>query len=108
FLAAALLAAWRVRPPPPAREFSPRAIALALFAAIATAALFYSSFLTHVAGLDDALAVYGLGATRLAGGASGHEKPWWYYAWLFGWHRAGGLVWQQLLFSLLALAGLVV
>jgi uncharacterized protein (TIGR03663 family) len=83
----------------------------ALFAfatALVVAVLFYSSFFTHFGGLRDAVAAYGFGSDRLAGGATGHEKPWWYYLRLFGWQREGGLVFQQLAFSALSLAGIVV
>ncbi|MEO7600048.1 MAG: hypothetical protein ABIV50_14015, partial [Opitutus sp.] len=71
------------------------------------AAVFYSSFGTHVSGLGDALSVYRLAADRAAGG-SGHEKPWWYYLQLFGWHRNGGLLWQQLALSIAAVLGILV
>jgi uncharacterized protein (TIGR03663 family) len=80
---------------------------LALVAALLVAALFYSSFGSHWRGLVDAFATYASGASRAANG-SGHEKQWWYYLSLFGWHREGGLLWQQLAFSLLAAAGLIV
>jgi len=39
---------------------------------------------------------------------TGHEKPWWYYLRLFGWFRAGGLVWHQVGFAALAVAGVFV
>lgn len=93
------------------RPFSPRLtrdVLLALSAALVVAAMFYSSFGTHLSGLRDALATYTHASGRAAGGLSGHEKPFWYYLSLFGWHRAGGLLWQQLAFSLLAVAGLIV
>jgi uncharacterized protein (TIGR03663 family) len=82
---------------------------VALLAAFLTAALFYSSFFTHVAGLRDAFTAYTNAATRFGAAAAptGHEKPWWYFLKLFGWIRAG-LVWQQLAFSALAVAGLAV
>ncbi|MEY2879331.1 MAG: hypothetical protein RLZZ15_1711 [Verrucomicrobiota bacterium] len=82
-----------------------RALALALAAAFAVAALFYSSFGTHLAGLRDAVATYGATSARLDAGLTGHEKPWWYYASLFGWERRTGVVFEQVAFSLLALAG---
>lgn len=82
-------------------------LAAAGVAAIVTAALFYSSFGTHFAGLRDAIATYTHAVGRAAS-SSGHEKPWWYYLSLFGWQWDGGLLWQQLAFSLLALAGAIV
>jgi uncharacterized protein (TIGR03663 family) len=75
-------------------------------AALAVAALFYSSFGTHLAGVRDALGAYGILASRLGAGATGHEKPWWYYMGLFAWQRNGGLVFEQVGFLALALAGM--
>jgi uncharacterized protein (TIGR03663 family) len=72
--------------------------------AIIIAATFYSSFGSHWSGLVDAVKVYGLAAKRVTR-LSGHEKSWWYYFRLFGWHHEGGLLWQQLGFSALALGG---
>jgi len=84
-----------------------RDVALALGSALAVAALFYSSFGANPAGLLDALRTYPEQAARLGSGATGHEKPWWYFLWLFGWQRAGGLVFQQAGFAALAVAGLI-
>lgn len=80
---------------------------VALIAAVAVAALCYSSFGTHLSGLRDAIGTYTAVSSRAATG-SGHEKPWWYYLSLFGWHRDGGLLWQQLAFSTLAFCGILV
>lgn len=93
----------------PASRRPRRDAAVAGLAAAGTAALLYSSFGTHPAGLRDALAVYGHALTRFGteSPATGHEKPWWYYLNLFGWTRAGGLLWHQAAFSILALLGLV-
>jgi uncharacterized protein (TIGR03663 family) len=77
-------------------------------AALAVAALFYSSFGAHPAGLRDALSAYASMAARLGSGDTGHEKPWAYYLRLFAWQRNGGLVFEQAGFSALALAGLAV
>jgi predicted Ser/Thr protein kinase len=57
--------------------------------------------------LEDAISTYTAVSTRAATG-SGHEKPWWYYLGFFGWHRDGGLLWQQLAFSTLAFCGVLV
>ena len=85
-------------------------VAIALLAAVVTAGVLYSSFGTNLAGLRDAVAVYGQAVARFGSEAppTGHEKPWWYYLKIFGWYRQGGLVWQQLPFSTLALAGVVI
>ena len=75
-------------------------------AAVAVAALFYASFGTHPAGLRDAIVAYDHAWTR-ATGDTGHEKPWWYYLRLFAWQRTGGLVFEQLAFSALAVVGMI-
>ncbi|HVU18394.1 MAG TPA: flippase activity-associated protein Agl23 [Candidatus Didemnitutus sp.] len=75
--------------------------------AFVVAALFYSSFGTHWTGLSDAFVVYARSARRLAEGVTGHEKSWTYYLQLFGWQEKGGLVFEQVAFSLLAVVGFV-
>ncbi len=104
FFAAAGVALLVVRPPRPASTRVARDFGMAVVAALLVAALLFSSFGTHWAGLRDALEAYGFGARRAASGA-GHEKPWWYYAALFGIERRDGLVWGQLGFSALATCG---
>lgn len=78
---------------------------VALAAALVTAGALYSSFGTHWAGLRDAVGTLAPMLGRAAGGETGHEKPWGYYASLFLFQRQGGYVWDQTLFLLLALAG---
>ena len=82
-------------------------LGIAVGAALAVMALFYSSFGTHAAGLRDAVLTYSQGFQRVNEG-NGHEKPWWYYLQLFTWQRNGGLVWEQLAFSTLAVAGAII
>ncbi len=109
FLAAALLALLVCRGAArPATRRPGRDVIAALLAALATAALLYSSFGTNLPGLRDAFAAYAHAATRFGANAAptGHEKSWWYYLHLFGWWREGGLVWHQVAFSVLAVAGL--
>lgn len=106
FVVAAALALLGARPASPIKRRWSVALACACASAALVAAVFYSSFGTHLSGLGDAFAVYGPAANRAIGiGATGHEKPWWYYLRLFGWHREGGLLWQQIAFSALALCG---
>ncbi len=108
FLALALIALTITRSGArPATRRPRRDLAAALLAAVATTTLFYSSFGTHFAGVRDALMVYGHALTRFGAESppTGHEKPWWYYLHLFGWTRAGGLLWHQAAFSALTLAG---
>lgn len=107
FALAAALALLVARPTRPAATRPARDLVVALAAALTVAALLYSSFGTHPAGLRDALTAYGHALARVADG-SGHEKPWWYYLSLFGLHRAGGVLWGQAAFSGLALVGLMV
>lgn len=85
-----------------------RDAALAAAAGLVVVVLLYSSFGTHFSGVRDALATYGRTASRLAGGNTGHEKPWWYYLRLFAWQRKGGVVFEQVVFSTLALSGIAV
>lgn len=104
FLVAALLAGISVRSEKPASSRIVRDAWLALATALLVAALLYSSFGTHFAGIGDAIRAYGFAAHRVSAN-SGHEKPWWYYFQLFGWSQSGGLLWQQLAFSALAAFG---
>ncbi len=103
FVVAALLGVVVVRGRPASASVT-RDVGLALAAALVIALLFYSSFGANFAGVRAAIEALGIGVTR-ATGVSGHEKPWWYYLRLFEWERRGGIVWQQLGFTALALAG---
>ncbi len=76
--------------------------------ALCVAILFYSSFGGHPAGLRDALVTPGSMFAKVLGGASGHEKPWWYYLRLFFWQSNGGYHWDQTVFLLPAVAGGVI
>ena len=105
FALAALLAAIVAGGNRPTSARWGRDLGLAMGAAFAVAALLYASFGTHLAGIPDALAAYAYAWGRVTG-PSGHEKPWWYYLQLFGWHRDGGLLWHHLTFTAAALAGL--
>ena len=104
FLAAAAIAALALRPRAPAPRAWRRAGLAAAGAAVLAVVLFHTSFGTNPGGLRDFAASFGHAADRL-GGASGHEKPWWYYLSLFGWQRQGGVLWQQLPLALLAAGG---
>jgi uncharacterized protein (TIGR03663 family) len=110
FLVVAIIAvAFAGRRTRPATRRPRRDAAFALVAAFATAALLYSSFGTHPAGVRDAFGAYAQAFTRFGGEAppTGHEKPWWYYLKLFGLFREGGFVWHQIAFTALAGFGLV-
>lgn len=107
FLAGGALAAWVARPPRAAgvahwvRDFS-----CALLAALMVAALFFTAFGAHLDGLQGAMDSFGFGAAR-AIGASGHEKPWWYYGSLFLFQRHGGYGFDQSLFLFLGGCGVI-
>lgn len=104
FLVTGLIAFALSREKLPATINRGRAALFATLAAFGVAAVFYSSFGWHFAGLYDAGAAYGRAWMR-ATGDTGHEKPWWYYLQLFAWQRTGGLTWEQLAVSVLCLAG---
>lgn len=104
FALAGVVAAIIARVRPPAANGLARGGLFATGVALAVAALFYSSFGQHLAGIGDALDAMGNGLTR-ATGMSGHEKPWWYYLQLYTWQRRGGLAWEQLAFTTLAVIG---
>ena len=97
-------------PTPRCQLYPGRALLLAGSVGLGTAALLYSSFLTHPTGLVDALGAYSQALTRFGATAAptGHEKAWGYYLRIFGWFRSGGLVWHQLVFTVLALAGILI
>jgi uncharacterized protein (TIGR03663 family) len=94
----------------PAHPQPSRDLLAGLGAAAVITGLLYSSFGTHWAGLRDAFSVYLHALLRFGAEAppTGHEKPWFYYLQLLGWNRSGGLLWQQVTLSALALAGLAV
>lgn len=104
FLVAAVVALLVIRPQQPRSTRIRRDLLVALLAALSVAAAFYSSFGTNLPGLRDAITTYFHASDRATAG-TGHEKPWWYYLRLFGWHREGGLLWHQLAFTALALCG---
>jgi uncharacterized protein (TIGR03663 family) len=104
FLLAALIALAVARPGRPASRQLFRDIALAGAAALLLAGLFYSSFGTNLRGLADALGTYGSNLHRLSAGTA-HDKPWWYYFTLLGWHQDGGVLTHQVALSAFALVG---
>ncbi len=81
-----------------------RDLPLALGTALGIAAVFYSSFFTHAAGLKDAFLTYFPAGDRVTSGA-GHAKPWNYYPNLFLPQTIGGYHWNQVLFLVLAAGG---
>ncbi len=105
FVAAGLVALLFGRPRQGAPASPLRAALAGVGAALLVAALFYSSFGTHLSGLRDAFAAYGDMARRLQPGDTGHEKPWWYFLQLFSWRQSGGLAFQQVGFLVLVLGG---
>jgi predicted membrane-bound mannosyltransferase len=110
FIVVGLLALWVAREGRPGTRRVGRDAAFALVAAVGTAAALYASFGTNPAGLRDAVGVYTHAIARFGAESAptGHEKPWWYYLRIFGWHREGGLLWHQAVFSALACSGAVI
>src|SRR5579859_3633902 len=107
FAGVALAGLLACRPLPSRPPRSGRAVLCGAATALVTAALFYSSFGSHPAGLRDALGAYAEIGGRLGSGVTGQEKPWWYYLRLFGWERTGGLVFEQAGLSALVVFGAV-
>ena len=89
------------------RGASTVAVLGAVACAVAVAALFYSSFFAHPAGMRDAVATYLPMSGRVAASGGAHDKPWWYYGSLFWRQRIGGYTWDQTPFLVLAVAGAV-
>jgi len=108
FAAAALLALAVSRRPDHARKQLWSSAGAAGGVALLMAALFYSSLGSNPAGLRDALSSTGTMLSRVTGGVSGHEKPWWYYGSLFIFQRNDGYIWDQTIFLLAALGGSLV
>jgi len=83
-------------------------VVLALLAALAIAALFFSSFFTNGRGLLDALRTYGPWMRR-AGGQTPHAHSWAFYFHRLLWFRAGGgPVWSEAFVAALAAVGFFV
>lgn len=82
-----------------------REVGLAGIVAALVAAAFYASFGSNLGGLRDALVSPFSMLGRVAGGESGHEKPWWYYARLFLYQREGGILWDESVLLVPALVG---
>lgn len=105
YAAAALLALMVCGRPWRAGKSLWRDAGVAVGISLLVAAAFYSSFGNNPGGLRDAVVTPWTMLTRVGGGESGHEKPWWYYARLFVFQRNGGYLWDQTLFVLPALVG---
>ena len=105
-VAACAIAWWSLgaRRPPAARWG--RAIAVSLAAAAATAALFYSSFLTAPGSVLDPIFAAGTYVSRGVDPVS-HGQPWHYYLTLLAYSASGGLWWSEALVLALALVGAV-
>jgi len=75
-------------------------------AAILTAVLFLSSFLSHPAGIVDSVLAYGTYFERGLGQATPHVHPWHYYLnLLLYFHEKGRPVWTEILIVALAIIG---
>jgi uncharacterized protein (TIGR03663 family) len=105
--AVAILEHRRGAPASPANPTLSRDLLLAVSAALATALLLFTSFLTHPAGLTDAVETYASWLER-ARTASWHTHPWDYYLRLLIHSRSDGApLWTEASILLLALLGAV-
>lgn len=87
------------------RGVARRHLLLGLLATALTAAVFFSSFLSHPAGILDAARAYGIYVVR-AGALSGHAQTWHYYLdLLVHFPTRGTPFWTEGLVLVLALAG---
>ena len=75
----------------------------ALLTAVFVYVLFYSSFLTHWAGVADGLRAYAHYAARASGSA--HDQPWTYYFAMLWPHARDGVRWGEPLLLFMAAAG---
>ncbi len=82
-------------------------VLLGITALVVVAALLYSSFGRDPGGVWRALLAPLGGLHRAVVEPRGHEKPWRYYLQLLTWNRSGGLVFEQVLFSTLAVMGVI-
>jgi len=83
-----------------------RDIVFAAAAAAGTAALFYSSFGTHPAGIVDALSALKTFAVKGVSAPGLHAHPPFFYLGLLAFTKSGGLVWSEAFVLLLGLAGM--
>jgi uncharacterized protein (TIGR03663 family) len=104
-----LLSSRKVRGETPLRIIVPgKHLVLAAAAAILTAVLLFSSFLSHPGGIVDSVLAYRTYFWRGSGHATLHEHPWHYYLNLLLYFRAkGGPVWTEGLIAALAIVGSV-
>lgn len=91
---------------PVRRKVFVRHVVIALIAAAAVAALFYSSFGRNPEGIKDAVSSLNVYVEK-GGDASGiHAQPFFYYLGILTGRISGGLVWSEILVLLLGLAGM--
>jgi uncharacterized protein (TIGR03663 family) len=102
-----LLSAIKIRGEEPSRITVPgKHILLAAAAAMLTAVLLFSSFLSHPAGVLDSVLAYRTYFWRGSGHATLHQHPWHYYLDLLLYFREnGGPVWTEGLIVALAAVG---
>ncbi len=104
-----LLSSRKVRGQTPLRIIVPgRHLVWAAVAAMLTAVLLFSSFLSHSSGIVDSVLAYRTYFWRGSGHATFHEHPWHYYLNLLLYFRAnGGPIWTEGLIAALAIVGSV-
>ncbi len=92
---------------PVKRKVFARHVIIALIAAVAVAALFYSSFGTNLEGIKDAVSSLNVYVERGSDATGIHTHPFFYYFGILAGRISGGLVWTEILVLLLGLAGMV-
>lgn len=92
---------------PVKRKVFARHVIIALIAAVAVAALFYSSFGTNLGGIKDAVSSLNVYVERGSDATGIHTHPFFYYFGILAGRISGGLVWTEILVLLLGLAGMV-
>jgi uncharacterized protein (TIGR03663 family) len=107
-LVACGLAWWSLGPGRPSNPLGGgkglRLVALGVTAAVAVAALFFTSFLAYPAGVLAPLGGVGIYLDRGMAPAT-HGHPWHYYIGLLAWSASGGLRWTEAAVLLLAVVG---
>ncbi len=92
-----------VRPRQLASKTLWRDLGIAAAVTLGVAALLLTSFFTHPGAFLHLFTTF-LHYAERAGG-QGHEKPWFYYLVLLGWHRGGGRLWTELFLLVLGVLG---
>jgi uncharacterized protein (TIGR03663 family) len=89
------------------RKVFARHVIIALIAAAAVAAVFFSSFGSNPEGLKDAISSLDIYVEKGSDASGLHTHPFFYYLGLLAGRISGGLVWTEIFVLLLGLAGVI-